>query len=581
MSQVVGGDGRSAAHGRAGGSGISEPARRLRAITDLTKALASAYRFPDVARLAAEHARVALAADVAALSRWERSSGRLRVLINAGELAAGEEPLPEDETYLVSDFPEIMAADRPVTAWVRSVDDPQVDPARAELLRRRGRASCLVAPIVLDGRAWGELYVARGPDAPRYSAADVDFGAAIAALVAAGLAQAEHFERIERLAFTDPLTGLANRRALDVRLDEAIDAHVRSGAVVSLIVCDVNGLKRLNDEQGHDVGDRLLVQVAGVLSAAGSRLPGSLAARLGGDEFCVLVEGHSADDAVRVAEDLCLRGHRLPGGDGLACGVASTGDPVGPVTTGNRLFRLADAAQYRAKRSRAPHPVVAGRGQPPDPTIRLAARATGNHVGAEHPDRRRFRGATKVEADRLLTDVLAALDAAADVAARPPEPPDRLEVVADHVARAVDAAAWRVSFVAADARGLRAVRYALYRTTGHARQGAEPGASELDLDRHPTIAAAVRGGGYACAVGQLGADPATEALLTAAGYSGVLAAGGAGAAGGWLVEILTDEISLPVLGLEPTLRALVAVALIAPPAPPATSVRDVRAPAHG
>ncbi len=186
-----------------------------------------------------------------------------------------------------------------------------------------------------------------------------------------------------------------------------------------------------------------------------------------------------------------------------------------------------------------------------------------------------------MEADRLLTDVLAALDAAADVAARPPEPPDRLEVVADHVARAVDAAAWRVSFVAADARGLRAVRYALYRTTGHARQGAEPGASELDLDRHPTIAAAVRGGGYACAVGQLGADPATEALLTAAGYSGVLAAGGAGAAGGWLVEILTDEISLPVLGLEPTLRALVAVALIAPPAPPATSVRDVRAPAHG
>lgn len=538
----------------------AEAARRLRAISELTKALAGAHHFAEVATRAADHARHALGADVAALSRWERESGRLRVLINSGELGPGEEPLPVDETYQVSDFPQILVPDRPVTAWVRSVDDVTTDPVRAALLRRRGRESCLVAPIVLDGRVWGELYVARGPHAPRYTENDVDFGAAIAALVAAGIAQADHFERIERLAFTDPLTGLANRRALDVRLDEAIDRHVRSGVVVSLIVCDVNGLKRLNDEQGHDAGDRLLVQVAGVLSGAGARLAGSLAARLGGDEFCVLVEGHPADEAVLVARELCLLGLRLSGGDGLACGVASTGDPVGPVTTANRLFRLADAAQYRAKRGRAPQPVVAGRGHPPDPTIRLATSELASQPGAEHQDRRRFRGATKVDPGRLLVEVLAALDTAAAESSTRLETPDRLELVADHVARAVDAAAWRVSFAPAGSRRLRAVRYALHRMTGDPRR-AEPGTGELDLDRYPASDTALRGGGFACAVGQLGNDPAEEALLAMAGYSGVLAAGGTGPAGGWLVEVLTDEISLPVLGLEQTLRALVAVAM--------------------
>ncbi|MBR7677499.1 diguanylate cyclase, partial [Streptomyces daliensis] len=83
------------------------------------------------------------------------------------------------------------------------------------------------------------------------------------------------------------------------------------------------------------------------------------AARLGGDEFCLLAVGPDADEVVRVADELCRRAAGLGTGEGVACGVASTGDPVGPVRSARRLFRLADAAQYRAKAARAARPVVA------------------------------------------------------------------------------------------------------------------------------------------------------------------------------------------------------------------------------
>lgn len=258
---------------------------------------------------------------------------------------------------------------------------------RVAALRRRGRGCCVVAPIVLNGRAWGELYVARPSGAEVFGRDDADFATVLAAVVAAGVDQAERLEEARRLAFTDALTGLANRRAVDVRLDEAVERFRVDGTVVSLVVCDLNGLKRVNDTQGHAVGDRLLERFGSVLSLCGAMLPGALAARLGGDEFCLLCVGPPADDVVRVAKELCVRAEELELGEGVACGVASTGDPIGPVRSGRRLFRLADAAQYRAKAVRSSEPVVAGREGADDPVVRLADAPS--PVAGE---RRRFRG---------------------------------------------------------------------------------------------------------------------------------------------------------------------------------------------
>ncbi|WP_431047734.1 GGDEF domain-containing protein [Streptomyces sp. P1-3] len=372
--------------------------------------MAAAHTLPEAVRSAADRACGALGGNFAAVSVWERELGRLRVLANVGALAPGEREFPENECYPVNEFPEITeflheqwARGGEPHAWVEVAEPPGAGPGadpcagsygaychqRVNALRRRGRSSCVVAPIVLRGRAWGELYVARAVGEPLFDRGDADFATVLAAVTAAGIAQTERLEEARRLAFTDPLTGLGNRRAVDIRLDEALEAHRSDGTVVSLVVCDLNGLKTVNDTLGHAVGDRLLERFGTVLSLCGAMLPGALAARLGGDEFCLLEVGPSADEVVRVADELCRRASELEIGEGVACGVASTGDPIGPVRSARRLFRLADAAQYRAKAARSEKPVVAGRdGGPDDPVVRLADAPP----QAPPAERRRFRG---------------------------------------------------------------------------------------------------------------------------------------------------------------------------------------------
>ncbi len=324
---------------------------RLRAVVELAQALATAQTPQDAVRAGARRARLAMGASFAAVSAWERETGRLRVLVNDGDLAPGEEREPDDESYSVHDFPEVAeflhgtwAAGGEPHAWVETAQGTGSSPGgsswgRAAALRRRGRGSCVVAPVVLHGRAWGELYVARRIGESAFGRPDADFATVLAALIASGVAQTERLAEVQRLAFTDPLTGLGNRRAVDVRLDEALERHRVDGTAVSLVVCDLNGLKKVNDEHGHAVGDRLLERFGSLLSLCGAMLPGSLAARLGGDEFCIVAVGAEVDDVVRTAR---------------------------------RLFRLADAAQYRAKALRAAHPVVAGREGPGDPVVALA-----------------------------------------------------------------------------------------------------------------------------------------------------------------------------------------------------------------
>ncbi|WP_051817560.1 sensor domain-containing diguanylate cyclase [Streptomyces sp. NRRL S-1813] len=370
--------------------------------------MAAAHTPRESAHAAALGVRQALGGSFAAISKWERELGKLRVLVNVGELADGEEEFPDDESYPVHEFPEIVgflheqwAGGGEPSAWVETAEEPPggpaltgreaggcVNPQRVAALRRRGRGCCVVAPIVLHGRAWGELYVARRTGEQVFGRADADFASVLAAVTAAGIAQTERLAEARRLAFTDSLTGLANRRAVDMRLDEALELHRGDETVVSLVVCDLNGLKRVNDSRGHAVGDRLLERFGSVLSLCGAMLPGMLAARLGGDEFCLLAVGPPADEVVKVAGELCDRAGELDLGEGVAVGVASTGDPIGPVRSARRLFRLADAAQYKAKAARSGEPVVAGRhGGKDDPVVRLAD-APDRRTG---PERRRFR----------------------------------------------------------------------------------------------------------------------------------------------------------------------------------------------
>lgn len=544
---------------------------RLRALAKFTKLIADASSTLDVAEAAAAEAYRQLDAAAVSISMWERDTGLLRVLVNhGGQLGAELSDQPKDETYPVTDFPTVLLSEDDLGPWIQTADAGTGDPKRVDLMRSRGLRCALIAPIVFGGRAWGELYAARSIHQPDYSESDLDYAEALSTQVAAGLARASQMEHIERLALTDQLTGLANRRAFDARLDAAMDRHNTDGTVVSLVLCDGNGLKRINDTHGHDHGDALLVELGACVSAAASRLPRALAARLGGDEFCLLIEGFTADDAVAAAEDLCLRALTVRGGEGMSCGVASTGDPIGRVATRDGLFRLADAAQYRAKRSRSLSPVVAGRGQPPDPALPVQQRGVPIAAG---------RGRASAPIEALLGQALAGLDKLPPGAQRA----DRVEVIVDQVARGLDAASWYIYRRATQQGPLFQERSAVYRAASESGSytipGAVPEPPPRPVETSPTsppqwiepiprVAEQLRGfGAVTPAVGQdsnwnpgdLGISPE---FLAAAGYTSALSAGATASDGSqWLVAVLLDEISLWALPALPLLRVLLATSV--------------------
>jgi diguanylate cyclase (GGDEF)-like protein len=531
-----------------------DDAARLRALLDIARVIGSTRRFDDLIELSAESARRALDAAALSISRWDRETGVLRTLVNVGLLGPGELRFPEDETYSLSDWPAMTALMEDRVSFVSTADDGTPE---ADHLALRGKDSTISVPVIVEGRVWGEVWAARAPGQPRYDRSDLPFAEGLATQIAAGVVQADHLARVERLAFTDPLTGLANRRAVDERLEDALGRHAADGTTVSIVLADINRLKQVNDTFGHEAGDRLIVAVAEAVSRASGLARNGLAARIGGDEFCVVVVDEPLAAVVRVAEELCRLVEGQPMSTGVSCGVASTEVLASPVDNQVRLFRLADAAQYRAKRAGAHSPVVAGRSVPDDP-------------GDTPVDRRVRRGRLSTDVPAALESGLAALDALPAESAQ-----DRLEVVADHVRDLLDAAGWFLSHVAPGSDDLVTVSTSVQRTA-EAPDGAGLAVigEVFDLRTYPVTRRAVEAAAsFFVEAGMPGNDPAEEAVLVTAGYLAVVGAGASDASGGWLVEVFGDSISLPMGAFEPVLRALVAVA-VAGADPAATPTPD-------
>jgi diguanylate cyclase (GGDEF)-like protein len=148
------------------------------------------------------------------------------------------------------------------------------------------------------------------------------------------------------LAMTDPLTGALNRRAFFERAHE-VCREAAAGGALSAILFDIDNFKWINDDFGHDVGDRVIRALAGEAAALKEML-----GRLGGEEFALLLPGRTLDYAIAVAEELRLRlaGMRLDEAGQAVTFTASFGvSEWRPGDTVDTLLKRADVALYRAK----------------------------------------------------------------------------------------------------------------------------------------------------------------------------------------------------------------------------------------
>ncbi|WP_226858504.1 sensor domain-containing protein [Diaphorobacter aerolatus] len=165
--------------------------------------------------------------------------------------------------------------------------------------------------------------------------------------------QHEQQELLHHMAHYDALTGLPNRVLLQQRLRAALDAAGASGSSLALAYIDLDALKAVNDSMGHEVGDRLLVQVAGRLQRA--LRPTDSVARLSGDEFAVMLsdlgDRESAEKRLRVLMEAVGKPYDLEGVClDLTASVGYTYFPEDTADT-DTLLRHADQAMYQAKQA--------------------------------------------------------------------------------------------------------------------------------------------------------------------------------------------------------------------------------------
>jgi len=159
-----------------------------------------------------------------------------------------------------------------------------------------------------------------------------------------------HEQTLERLATTDTLTGLANRRAFMAQLEQECARQSAGGPGGMLIMLDLDHFKRVNDTWGHATGDVVLVHLARMLSGNLLRTH-DLAGRLGGEEFAVLLPRTTAPEALAIGERLrrALEQSRIKAGDGTTFHVTMSIGVAPLQGDAQAILAQADAALYEAK----------------------------------------------------------------------------------------------------------------------------------------------------------------------------------------------------------------------------------------
>ena len=211
--------------------------------------------------------------------------------------------------------------------------------------------SLLVLPLVVHDRALGTLILG--------SKRKAAFGESVrpilevlASHMAVSLANARMLTRLEELATTDGMTGLMNRRTLLEVAAQKIRSARRFAKPLSVLVCDIDHFKRVNDTYGHDIGDQVIKGFADVMRRVKRDI--DVVARIGGEEFVFLCEETGDKGALQLAERIRseLEASRFPTEHGELQVTASVGVATFPAAGQDweSLFKCADEALYASKR---------------------------------------------------------------------------------------------------------------------------------------------------------------------------------------------------------------------------------------
>lgn len=259
----------------------------------------------------------------------------------------------------------VSLGQRPASPMVVAVDSRQLvfvedmEAPAEPLLRRSGRpfaaryrtGSCVIVPLICFEKVVGVWNLA-DKQSPGFSSADTVLIELFGQLVGASVWNIRLFERMQRQAATDGLTGLANHRTFYQMLERELVRSRRYGGQTALIMVDVDNLKKINDTHGHRAGDRVIEEISRRLLQCVRQI--DTAARYGGDEFAVILPNTALNEAVVVADRMvravsespvCWKGEFIP--LSISVGVGQ----YDATHTPEDVISRSDQAMYMAKHS--------------------------------------------------------------------------------------------------------------------------------------------------------------------------------------------------------------------------------------
>ncbi len=289
-------------------------------------------------------------------------AGAVGTILISREILANREDFGSRTLRISLDnYPEL--AEAVATGETVVINDIAATPALAPVagqLKTIGIDALLVVPITVEDPVVGTLMLCLARKQNKFTGREARMAELIASVAAGAYKNAYMHESLasknlslKKLAVSDPLTGLYNRRFFDMRLSEEVRLASRHGLPLSVLMLDVDYFKPINDNHGHQVGDRVLMELGRVVPR--SLRQSDCMARYGGEEFVILLPLTDLEGAVAKAEEVRLAVKELSfnvGGDDpltitISCGAAQLDCAAG--MTGEELVKAADDAVYKAK----------------------------------------------------------------------------------------------------------------------------------------------------------------------------------------------------------------------------------------
>lgn len=272
--------------------------------------------------------------------------------------------LKHNHPYLINKI--VSLSQNPPTPMVISVRSKEliltsnIDAHKRPIIKKSQRAfsenydtvNCVIVPLICQDSVVGVLNLADKIGNGSFSSDDILIIELFSQLVGASLGNVKLFEKIQKQAVTDGLTGLANHRAFYETLEKELWRSRRYGGKISMIMVDVDDLKKVNDTHGHRVGDSVIRAVSVAIKESIRQI--DTAARYGGDEFGVILPNTLLEDAVAVAQrvlDAVSRASIVYNGQMVPISVSVGLGQYDSASTPEDITSSSDEALYSAKQS--------------------------------------------------------------------------------------------------------------------------------------------------------------------------------------------------------------------------------------